>query len=427
MRIPVPNINDAGYEAGCRFARQLIRDVFRFEPLGYNNEARFPCNNFVYAIHVDHQPEAETVHPPVNQPGTHPIPEGTNCFTLKLSNWASEHNDRTRVENEVAAMHLARNVLAHRSPRLDPHVFGWGKGGAHQQGWILMETMKGQDLFPAFAKMNDSQKRIIVEQMADLLNCFQTYLLPDAVTQYGRLAFDQKGNVVSSSAVAPILMASSRFWEDHGPFPTYSSFLQAELRANLTRADSNANINGWRDNGIRIRLEAFLAYGIDSILQNFTDTRKAFYHGDFCMQNILYNPDTLQITALIDFDFAVIASAAEVFMGSMNLGLGFPSPKEDKDLHKAMLHGFPDPLPPSTEEIDWTAAKMWDQAFRDRGMDRPATIPGMKDRSRLDFFMGMINPLVFRFDFMVEDEAALVEKRTKQGNLLEKLLHEFGH
>lgn len=42
-----------------------------------------------------------------------------------------------------------------------------------------------------------------------------------------------------------------------------------------------------------------------------------------------------------------------------------------------MLHGFPQPLPPDTDEVDWAAAKAWDDAIKSRNLQRPATIPCM--------------------------------------------------
>lgn len=72
--------------------------------------------------------------------------------------------------------------------------------------------------------------------------------------------------------------------------------------------------------------------------------------------NFLYDKGTMRLTALLDFDFSHIATFADEFFRSFSAGIGkFPSPRESGEplaLRKAMLTGFPCPLPPSNDEVE---------------------------------------------------------------------------
>lgn len=72
--------------------------------------------------------------------------------------------------------------------------------------------------------------------------------------------------------------------------------------------------------------------------------------------NLLYDKNTMHLTALLDFDFAHVATVSDEFFRSLGHGTGrLPGPGEyDKDkiaLRKAMLEGFPDILPLSNKEV----------------------------------------------------------------------------
>ena len=79
------------------------------------------------------------------QPGTHTIPPGLDAFIIRLPNPISGYNDKIRVQNEVAALSVARDALQAKFPGFVPRVFGWGSA-KHGRGWILQEHMAGRPL-----------------------------------------------------------------------------------------------------------------------------------------------------------------------------------------------------------------------------------------------------------------------------------------
>ena len=104
----------------------------------------------------------------------------------------------------------------------------------------------------------------------------------------------------------------------------------------------------------------------------------------------------MRLTAVLDFDFAHVATAADEFLRSLEPGIGlFPSARESDEttaLHTAMLEGFPDPLPPSSEGIDWTAARVWDDALREKGAERPRTLTNIARLADLSWLLSQILP-----------------------------------
>ena len=199
-----------------------------------------------------------------------PIPSGLNHFIVRLPNPISGYNDEVRVENEVAAITLARDTLAPKLSHLVPRIFGWGSA-KEGQGWILQEHMPGSPALQDWPAMTDYQKGFILGQMADVLACFQRYRLPATIRQYGGLAFGPSGELIS----APLSIMKG------GPYSTYEGLVRATIFSKLAKADTDLSVQGWRAGGIRDRLDQFLELGIPRILDGFTDLEKVLVHADF--------------------------------------------------------------------------------------------------------------------------------------------------
>jgi Ser/Thr protein kinase RdoA (MazF antagonist) len=73
-------------------------------------------------------------------------------------------------------------------------------------------------------------------------------------------------------------------------------------------------VAGWEP-PLRARLENFLSSptGISSQLLKYTNTRQTLVHGDFDLMNFLFDPETLQITAILDYDFSHVASPLDEY------------------------------------------------------------------------------------------------------------------
>lgn len=192
----------------------------------------------------------------VPQPGRVPIPAGTKELILRLANPDAEGmHAATRVENEVAIISLATAALSAFETRVVPSVYGWGSAAAtdpHTYGWILQEFMPGAPVDEAFKTMSLDEKRGIFMQMTALLKALQEYKLPDSITSFGGATFDDNGYIVSAAMTSI----------GAGPWLSYEDSFKARLKVALRKADANPYIQGWRANGVRERLDAFVECGV---------------------------------------------------------------------------------------------------------------------------------------------------------------------
>ena len=72
-----------------------------------------------------------------------------DTFIIRLPIRVPGYNDKNRIENEVAALSMAREALQIKFSGLVPRVFDWGSA-RHSQGWILQEHMSGSPLLDDF-------------------------------------------------------------------------------------------------------------------------------------------------------------------------------------------------------------------------------------------------------------------------------------
>jgi hypothetical protein len=210
------------------------------------------------------------------QPGTTPIPPQLSGLIIRLANAASGYNDAVRIENEVAALAVARAALEKEGStnleHLIPRVFGWGSAADGQQGWIVQERMRGRPLLGEFDGLSAASKERLLGQMAEILGCFQRHELPAMIEGYGGLGFGLEGELVS----APLSIL------DDGPFASYEALVKATVVSKLNKADADPRIRGWRPNGVRERIDNFLAKGLHSAMAGLGPFKKCLVHADYC-------------------------------------------------------------------------------------------------------------------------------------------------
>ena len=154
---------------------------------------------------------------------------------------------------------------------------------------------------------------------------------------------------------------------------------------------------------------------------------------NLALDNFLYDKSTLRLTALLDFDFAHIATFADEFFRSLGADIGqFPSSRESEEicaLREAMLTGFPDPLPPSNDEVQWPSAKAWDDALREKGAERPSTIRNIAALSDLFWLSGQILPFKLHNEVVVKNSSQeqLAARKQHGEELLVKFLNDYGY
>lgn len=119
-------------------------------------------------------------------------------------------------------------------------------------------------------------------------------------------------------------------------------------------------------------------------------------------ENLLYDPATRRITALLDYDFAsILHPAYEFFLSFGSSGgqfLGWSGDKEAEVLRNSKLTGlFPSPLPTPVASqngpgIDWEVAQAWEEALQKIDVKRPSNIPGIENLADIDDLLAALVP-----------------------------------
>ncbi|KAI2818756.1 hypothetical protein CBS147343_9265 [Aspergillus niger] len=267
-----------------RITKQHNLQASTITPVAYQELGPCPYNNFIYKLELSEPASSSSFHNPNEPltPCTTSPPDGTLTYILRMSNPLAMgiNPHASRIENEVAAMSLARQGLESYGPGLGsliPKIYTFCSKPSHPDDlpWVLMEYKSGVPLDEFFSYQSDTIKESIIEQVADILSGLRSCPLPPGIT-YGGLGLSTDGSIIIP---------------------------------NLSDSDTRVLI-----------------------------------HGDLTMNNILIDLSTCKLTALIDFDFACIAHPAHEFLVSLQdlggnvMGPYGEDPTEGK-LSQALLSG----------------------------------------------------------------------------------------
>ncbi|UKZ78651.1 hypothetical protein TrVFT333_006397 [Trichoderma virens FT-333] len=392
-------MNHEQYHQRIEFVKSLLQlndlEANSIDPVEYDMNTPFPYNNFIYHVTL-----ASPVIKPINiispqsdqiQPGTIQFPENSTSFIVRLANSdpRTGMNNTNRVENEVAIMTLVREALKKTEySHTVPDVYSWASLTSGQ-GFTMQQYMPGTNADRFFEALSLQDKSIVLGQMADILSLLQKFEIPKTVKLFGGLSFDKHGEVISAQ--------TSLFKGE--PSATYMDFIRAIFKVKLQEADDNPVMQGWKENGVRTRLEKFIDCQLEEILKGYEQDRKVLIHGDFTTNNMLYDATTLQVTAILDFDFSYVAAIADEFVGFSfgNLSGGnLPGPFEtgiNLNLRKAMLTGFSTPFPiADNSELQWDVANAWDEELARAGAAKPSTISHFENIADIYWLQNKISP-----------------------------------
>ncbi|KAL0933356.1 phosphotransferase enzyme family protein [Colletotrichum truncatum] len=403
-------------------------------PVDYDENSPFQYNNFIYKITLANSATARNFAN--GGPYTIPPPAGgVSTFIMRLSNPKAEGIVQdNRIENEVAAIHLARQGLLAFRPEvafLIPAVYAWrshksAKGGF---GWTLMEFKEGIPLDRKFRDLPDEDKKNILEQIADVFSGIQRAPLPDSIQSHGGLTIDDAGKIVGGE------MTTLK----GGPWASYLDFWKSKLAYQLEDSGESPVLEGWKPNGVEERISRFISSGLD---QYFASTgldtaKRVLIHGDLTTNNIQYQPETNKLTGILDFDFAYVSHPCHEFFASLgdiggNTGGGTG---RDPDLSggrlgKAMITGnFDIPDLPEEATGQLRTAKAWDDALAARGTMRPSDIPQMPALDQLRKLEGLLCPFALLHPMVLRGQTPeqITEMRKAAEKDLTDCLESFGY
>ncbi|KAG6358143.1 hypothetical protein INS49_014027 [Diaporthe citri] len=391
-----------------------------------------------HEIHPNFGPKPCTTLPPV---------DGVSTLILKLSNPKAEGlNNANRVENDVIASSLIRESLSQRAPDMAdivPAIYAWEPftdpspdTDEASSGWTLMEHWPGSNLDGQFAGMSEQEQQAIMAQVATILSAIQAVQLPAGASGLGGLTIASDSIIVTGQR--PLLPG--------GPWSSYADMLAAKLRFQLDGdAENSTVLRGWRNNEtLRERLDAFISGpAIERVLQRGgVDTgHRVLTHGDFTMNNMLYDPTTRRVSALLDFDWAAVAHPAHEFFSGLHDLQGSTHP-DDAALQSAVLTGASNTTTSPAAECEesgadepnktWALASSWDAALLRAGGLRPSSLAGVTTLESLRALEDLIAPFGLCNTVMVgrtpaeKLQAARADTEAKLDALLDSLTRQAG-
>lgn len=286
---------------------------------------------------------------------------------MRLNNPDSEDtHQETRVQNEVAILTLARDAPSHINLPVVPRVFGWGSASRNHTGWSLQELMPGEPLAEAFEAMPLGQKKVIQKQRALFLKALQDYQLPGSIHNFGGASFDRNSAIVSG----PMKTAGA------GPWDSLEKSCRECLKAALAKTDKNLYIRTGKKTVFESVLMPSLRMDCQHCSPIYLSSKKSLLYTEIQIrifptlplssaltmtevsENLLYDPATYRVTALLDYDFANILHPAHEFFQSFGTSggqfLGWSRDKEAEVLRTSQLTGlFPSPLPSPVAPKKW--------------------------------------------------------------------------
>lgn len=426
------NVNQEGFQRRLDALQKILQQFnlksTQVTTIAYVKDCPFHFNNFIYKVDLA-DPAVPTTFSGQQPCTSAPPEEGATTIVIRMSNPLAEGlNNANRVENDVAAQHLARQSIKSAGlPPVVPAVYAWAPcrypdvPGEDGFGWTMSEFKLGSDLDAQFPSLPLEDAIDAIRQLAKLFAAIQSAKIPETVTKFGALTFDDSGAIVGGQP--PLLHG--------GPFESYAESWIATLMEKLSEADESSFLKGWNDGGLRERIEIFLASGgVGKVLESVDTNQRVLIHGDLSLNNVLYDSTTKRITSVLDFDWSAVTHPCDEFLtGLWDIGGGIHE-RNERFLPMLLSGDFstkPEGL--SADEVrKWEVAKAWDEAIAEAGAIRPSDIAGVDRIQTLKSFGDLLCPFELTNDFMLKrksDEEKLKKKSEMEAKML-KWLDDYG-
>ncbi|KAI0843066.1 hypothetical protein F5Y06DRAFT_292052 [Hypoxylon sp. FL0890] len=363
--------------SGCPILVKGILESYDLEPsemlVSLNKDPKRVYNTFIWKISLKtpalpicfEYTRPYTMKPPV---------DGVSSVVMRIFNpTATGLVQANRVQNEVASMHLVREGLAKAGTGLEeiiPAVYAWepevkDEDNIANIGWILMETKPGLPASHNFWKRGNWGIETYMEQLAEILRLIQDIELPSTVTKYGGLTIDEDGNIVTGKTA----------YFGGGPWTSYTDFWIVQLI------------------GIRRRIDDLIQKLDEIFSQSVAVQWRKLIHGGIAMENVLFDPVTRKITALLDFERACVAHPSLEFIlsfrdfGGNIVANNIPFKSLEEDLiDQIVFDAFKIPIArhKNTEVYGrttrfWEQAMTWDKWLQAKRVTKPSRILGIRE------------------------------------------------
>jgi hypothetical protein len=190
-------------------------------------------------------------------------------------------NNANRIENEVAALYLARQSMTKRLPKyaeIIPLVYDWkslsvdepAHGDEEYFGWSFIEYRPGVLLVDKWDDLALESKKTLVTDIAEIFGAIQSVELPKGVYGYGGLSIKNDEIISGEDPTVP-----------GGPFKSNTEWWIAILGETLDQASKSTVLRGWQDNGLRSRVDEYMTKEVPLLASKLNNSKLVLLHRDF--------------------------------------------------------------------------------------------------------------------------------------------------
>ncbi|KAG9684549.1 hypothetical protein KCU95_g12899, partial [Aureobasidium melanogenum] len=230
----------------------------------------------------------------------------TTDLILRIS---GNHISRIKTENEASVLSWLDKHTTIPVPRVVAYDSATDNPLGHE--FILMTREPGQSLADVYNSFTSMQKDHILDQLIDV----NAELHKHTWSHIGGLSTDNKGHIIPGPVLeetfwfGPDILA---LWPAHetfeslnisGPFKSYVAYISAHLLKYKHAIETHPSLEFMRD--FLPQLDRFLArISAEPMQSKLNDISLRLAHKDLHFANILVDPVTAHITAIIDWEFA---------------------------------------------------------------------------------------------------------------------------
>ncbi|KAH6658102.1 kinase-like domain-containing protein [Truncatella angustata] len=233
-------------------------------------------------------------------------PDGSISLVLRVS---GKHLPRIKTLNEVAAMTWVRDATKIPVPAIV--CFDASQDNAIGHEYILLEKAPGVSVDTIYDSLDDEKREYLIIQLMN-------YLMELRQCEWhhsGGLSMNENGKIVPGRVLAENFWQApeiGEFWGSEetidtlnvtGPFDTYTDYVEGHIQQYTLNIEKHASLEWMRD--IIPRLQAFVAF-LKCNATNLNDTKYILSQRDLHFGNIMCDSVTLQITAVLDWEFSAV-------------------------------------------------------------------------------------------------------------------------
>ncbi|KAH8652230.1 kinase-like domain-containing protein [Xylariales sp. PMI_506] len=240
-------------------------------------------------------------------------PDGSLDMILRV---AGRHLPGIKTRNEVGVMEWVRENTSIPIPRVI--LYDATDDNALQHEYTLMGRASGVSVDTLYSVLSEERKHYLVEQFVDYIIQLHSHPWPTGLV--GGLILNANGGIEDGPPVDEtfwLLTDIETYWDKSetlnslnpidGAFPSWTASVSGYLDRYVHAIQGHPQLEAFRD--LVPRLEAFQKAITTEFSSEINSVKHVLAHRDLHFGNVLCDPETAQVTAVLDWEFAGVVPA----------------------------------------------------------------------------------------------------------------------